>query len=373
MSKFDRYILSQLLTMFGFFALVLVSVYWVNRAVVLFDQLIASGQTASVFLELTILSLPNLIRLVLPMAVFAATIYVINRLNSESELTVMQATGISPWRLARPVFYFGMLVALMMTALTHFLVPASLVQLSERKKEITENVTARLLTEGTFLHPASGITFYIREITPAGVLKDVFLSDKRSKSKTTSYTAAEAFLVQDETGAKLVMLDGLAQTLDNRDNRLITTNFSDFSYDISALMEKDGSKKKEIKHLNTIPLMFKSHLVSEDTGIDRGRILYEAHGRVSQAFTCIVFSLVGFSVLLLGGYSRFGVWRQIIIGFVLLIFLEMMKSAFVDPVRDDATLWPLVYVPALAGALLVTGMLCFAANPFNQPRQVDPL
>ncbi|MCP4819364.1 MAG: LPS export ABC transporter permease LptF, partial [Shimia sp.] len=38
MSRFDRYILSQLLTLFGFFALVLVSVYWVNRAVVLFDS-----------------------------------------------------------------------------------------------------------------------------------------------------------------------------------------------------------------------------------------------------------------------------------------------------------------------------------------------
>ncbi len=33
MSKFDRYMLSQLMTLFGFFALILVSVYWINRAV----------------------------------------------------------------------------------------------------------------------------------------------------------------------------------------------------------------------------------------------------------------------------------------------------------------------------------------------------
>jgi hypothetical protein len=30
MSKFDRYMLSQLMMFFGFFALVLVSIYWVN-------------------------------------------------------------------------------------------------------------------------------------------------------------------------------------------------------------------------------------------------------------------------------------------------------------------------------------------------------
>ena len=39
MSRFDRYLLSQLVALFGFFALILVSVYWVNRAVGLFDRL----------------------------------------------------------------------------------------------------------------------------------------------------------------------------------------------------------------------------------------------------------------------------------------------------------------------------------------------
>ncbi|MGI9390181.1 MAG: LPS export ABC transporter permease LptF, partial [Boseongicola sp.] len=49
MGKFDKYLLAQLLWLFGFFALVLVLVYWVNRAVILFDQLIANGQSAAVF------------------------------------------------------------------------------------------------------------------------------------------------------------------------------------------------------------------------------------------------------------------------------------------------------------------------------------
>ncbi len=46
MPRIDRYILGQLLTLFGFFALVLVSVYWINRAVSLFDDLLNDGQTA---------------------------------------------------------------------------------------------------------------------------------------------------------------------------------------------------------------------------------------------------------------------------------------------------------------------------------------
>ena len=72
MARFDRYMLSQFMVFFGFFSLVLILVYWINRAVVLFDQLIADGQSATVFLEFTALSLPNIIRIVLPLSAFAA-------------------------------------------------------------------------------------------------------------------------------------------------------------------------------------------------------------------------------------------------------------------------------------------------------------
>ena len=74
MGRTDRYILSQLLVLFGFFSLVLVSIYWINRAVVLFDTLIGSGYSTLVFLEFTALSLPNVIRMALPLAEFALAI-----------------------------------------------------------------------------------------------------------------------------------------------------------------------------------------------------------------------------------------------------------------------------------------------------------
>ncbi|MDE0346978.1 MAG: LptF/LptG family permease, partial [Boseongicola sp.] len=178
--RFDRYMLAQLLMLFGFFALVLVLIYWINRAVVLFDQLIANGESAVVFLEFTALSLPNVVRLVLPVAAFAASLYVTNRLMSESELVVVQATGHSPARLIRPILIFGCIVFVMSSVLAHVLVPASQARLSERSAEIAENMTTRLLREGQFLHPAAGVTFYIREVSRIGALQDVFLFDARN-------------------------------------------------------------------------------------------------------------------------------------------------------------------------------------------------
>ncbi|MFY0619402.1 LPS export ABC transporter permease LptF [Shimia sp.] len=370
MSRFDRYILSQLLTLFGFFALILVSVYWVNRAVSLFDTLIASGQNVAVFFELSILTLPNVIRLVLPMAVFAGTVYVTNRLSSESELTVMQATGFSPWRLARPVAVFGVIAALMLSALTHFLVPASNAELTDRQKEITENVTARLLTDGTFLHPSDGVTFYIREINQDGVLRDVFLSDRRQSDRTTTYTAAEAYLVQDDTGPKLVMVDGLAQFQRQNTDTLMTTNFADFSYDISALVDPQSAPRRSIKHYPSWAIPGHMDVISEETGESVGRITQEFHARFAEPLTCLVFALIGFAMLITGSFSRFGVWRQILIAFVLLVLLETLKNAMADPVRDTPALWPLIYVPTALGFTTAIGLLYLASNPVNWRRRM---
>lgn len=91
MPQIDRYILSQFLTLFGFFALVLVSVYWINCAVSLFEQLISDGQTALVVLEFTALMLPLVISIVLPIAAFTASAYGTNRLSSESEPAILCA------------------------------------------------------------------------------------------------------------------------------------------------------------------------------------------------------------------------------------------------------------------------------------------
>ncbi|MWD26112.1 LPS export ABC transporter permease LptF [Aquicoccus sp. SCR17] len=360
--------LSQLMVLFGFFALVLVSVYWVNRAVVLFDQLIADGHSALIFLEFSALSLPKVIGIVLPMAAFAGTVYVTNRLSSESELTVMQATGFSPWRLARPVFVFGLIVALMMGILTHFLIPASLKQLQVREAEISGSVTARLLREGTFLHPTRGVTFYIRDITTEGELQDVFLSDRRRPDRPVTYTADRAYLVRDEGATRLVMVEGMAQTLSS-DGRLSTTNFDDFSYDVSSLIAEAAAPKPEIETASTWTLLSDPEAAAVLTDAPVAQVLEEAHGRFQQPLLGLGAGLIGFATLLVGGFSRFGVWRQIVGAIFLLVLVKLVESAVTEPVRSDPALWPLIYLPTVVALAITWGLLWRADHPFGLRRR----
>jgi lipopolysaccharide export system permease protein len=368
MPRFDRYLLSQLVMLFGFFALVLISVYWVNRAVRLFDQLISDGQSAWVFLEFTALSLPYVIRLVLPVAAFVATIYVTNRLSAESELAVMQATGFSPWRMARPVLWFGLIVAAMVSVLSHVLEPAARSQLAERRGEIASNVTSKFLVAGSFLHPAQAITLYIREISEDTELRDIFLSDAREPSRQTIYTAERAALVRSDTGPKLVMFDGLSQTYDPATRQLTTTRFKDWSYDIGALIGGPGERVPDMSEVATSDLLRADADLQALTRQPVAALQAEGHERFVQALLGITIPLIGFACLLIGGFSRFGLWRQIALGVFAVIVLTFLQNVAADAARQTDGRWPILYLPNLAGLTLVFFLLTLASGPRRMRR-----
>lgn len=357
MARFDRYMLSQLLVLFGFFSLILVSVYWVNRAIGLFDQLISDGQSALVFLEFTLLTLPYVILIVLPISGFVAAIYVTNRLSSDSELVVLQTAGASALRIGRPVIYFGVLVALLVAVLAHVLVPAARTELAGRSQEISKDITAQFLKEGQFLHPTTNIAVYISNITELGELEELFLEDSRDPAAVVTYTAKRAFLVRADTGPRLVMRDGLAQTFRPETGRLSTVAFVDFSYDIGALIGPSGARNRDLRELPTAVLLNPSEVDLASAYGELPDFLFEAHDRFAKSLLAIVVPLMGFATLMLGGFSRFGVWRQVLIAVVLIILVQMVSNVAEEAARKDAALFWLAYAAPAIGGLIAAALL----------------
>lgn len=371
MQRIDRYILSLLLTLFGFFALVLVSVYWINRTVSLFDDLLNDGQTALVVLEFTLLTLPIVISVTLPVAAFAASAYCANRLTGESELVAMQAAGLSPWRLARPVLVFGLLVGLLVAILAHSLVPMARARLAERETEIAENVTSRFLRPGEFQFPTDGITLFIREVANDGRLLDVFIEDSRDPKDQTTFTAEEALIVRADSGPVLVLLQGMAQNLRETggERRLSVTRFSEFSYDIGAMISARDRRGRDLRDYFTSQLLNPDRALLGATGASPDQAKAKAHERLAQPLLAPVAAVIGFAALLVGGYSRFGVWRQVFAAILLLILIQFLTNATADQTARNPELWPLHYLPALVGSAICAALLWLAAHPRPRKRQ----
>lgn len=353
----------QLLKLFGFFALVLVLLFWVNRAVTLLDWLLGDGQSVRTFLQLSILSLPAIMTNVLAIAAFATAVYVTNRLSTESELVVVQASGYSPYRLARATLVFAGVVTLMLGMLVHVLAPMASHELNLQRDDITRDVSARLLNEGTFVHPTDGVTFYVREITPAGELLDVYLSDSRSGSERNNFHASRALIVKEDQGPMLLMFDGMAQTLRVEDQRLAVTRFDSFAYSLSGFISLDDDQSRGRRAVPSLEILTDTARIARETGDSPERLFAEVHSRNGEALLALGATLIGFATLVVGGFSRFGLWRQVIFAVVLLVVVKTVDNSVASTVNGAPSLGFLFYVPPALAILIGYALLWKAAHP----------
>jgi len=357
LGRFDRYILSQLFRVFGFFALVLVGIYWINRAVILLERYLAEGQGGGLVLQLTLLSVPTIMVFVLPVAGFAAATYVTNRLHSDSELVVIQATGYSVFRLVRPFLVFGLLLALLLSVLAHLVVPASQRHLEDVETRLREAISARLIVPGTFQSPTPGVTVYVREVDPDGALRGLLVRDRREIGRDTTYNANRALLVRNPDGPRLVMLDGMAQTLHLPERRLSTTDFTDFTVGLGDVVDAPAQRRLDHRELPTPALLAATPELSALTGRSVEYLVREGHLRIAQATLAVGAVIVGYAALMVGGFSRFGLWRQIVSAVLLVVLTKILDNAAVDAAKNSAGAWPLVYVSTVFAGVVCVGLL----------------
>lgn len=357
------------MALFGFFSLVLVSVYWVNQAARLFDSLIADGQNVSVFLEFSALTLPWIVQLILPVSAFVATLYIFNRMISESELVVLQTAGLSALRLLRPVFIYGCLLALLLAVLVNILAPTARAQFTQRQAEVQDDLTGRFLRAGAFIHPAAGLTVYIREISELGEFRDLFLQDASTPGVEVTYTANTALLVRSDDGPRLIMFDGVAQTLDLDTGRLATISFSDFTYAVGTLAGAD-TRRIDVRELPTPLLLRADETVATALNLPLSHLVFEGHDRIAQSLFVIFVPLIGAASLMLGSFSRFGVWKQILVAVGLVLPMQIVRNAGEAAVRADVEAWPMAYAQPASAAVAAALMVALAMRRSTRWRSV---
>ena len=110
--RITRYLVVQIATAVAFIVVSLTCVIWLSQSLRFVDLIVNRGLPILTFLQLTVMLMPTWLSVVLPIAAFAATVFVYNRLTNDREMVVMSAAGISPTRLARP----ALLIAVLTTA-----------------------------------------------------------------------------------------------------------------------------------------------------------------------------------------------------------------------------------------------------------------
>ena len=116
-------------TTLGAFLLILISltaVIWLATALRDLDLMTSQGQTLLVFIGITSLVIPQLVLVIAPIALMIAAAHVLNKLANDSELIVMNAAGMSPWRMFRAFLAVAGVVSVLVLVLSAYVSPKCL-------------------------------------------------------------------------------------------------------------------------------------------------------------------------------------------------------------------------------------------------------
>ncbi len=224
MSQIERYIFRIALGAFLACLIGLTGTIWVTQALRELDLVTAKGQTLLVFLFITGLSLPTLITVIAPVALFIACVYALNKLNGDSELIVMSAAGMAPRRILRPFLTLALTVSIVTAFLTIQVMPSSFQELRDVLTRVRGDFVANVVKEGQFTALDSGITFHFRERGPDGSLQGLFIQDKRDPGKAVVYLAERGRVAEADGQTYLVLEKGSIhrQQKDSRDSSIVS-------------------------------------------------------------------------------------------------------------------------------------------------------
>ncbi len=220
----------------GAFLITLVSltvVIWFTQAMRDFDLITSQRQTLLVFVGITGLIVPLLVMMIAPIALMMASAHVLNKLSSDSEIIVMNAAGVSPWRLVMPFLAAACVVSCLVAAIAAYISPRSLRELRDWAAQVRADILTNIVQPGRFTTVGGDLTFHIADRRPDGLLIGIFVDDRRDPNLHATYLAEQGEIVHNGDRSFLVLQGGSIQRLEagQRDPRIVT--FDRYAFDLS--------------------------------------------------------------------------------------------------------------------------------------------
>lgn len=204
----DRYILESHIAPY-FFSLSVISFIFIMDFIIRWiGKFIANGVRPQVVLEFFVLSLGHMFALIIPMAVMPATLMAFGQFASENEITAMRSSGISIYRMMKPVVLATALLSIAMIFYNNFLLPESNHRLANLMMDIGRMKPTLEIKENIFSDAIDGYTILVREKNDrTGEIKGVQIFDRKAKPAKTIIAAGGRMNYNEREGVLRFELD----------------------------------------------------------------------------------------------------------------------------------------------------------------------
>ncbi len=340
MKLYSRYLLTKTAATFVGFLAILVCLIWFSRAISLVKFVTENGVKISQFLYLFVLILPWLLLFIIPISLFAAILMTYNRLISNNEITLLKNSGLTKLQICRPIAGLTFACSALCFLISFYFMPYANQQLRLMRYDFRNNYASLAFNPQTF-ETLNNLTIYARNRDKNNNLFGILLHDERSQKYSATITAKKGSIATEEGTVLLHMEDGTLQKFDRLTSKSEILNFDNYVFNLTENNQDHRAPRWNAKE------RFFDDLIEPEPDTDHillEKFRAEIHQRITFPLFPIIFSLIAFSCILHGQFSRRGNLRNVVAAiFGATLFLASTLS-ICDLIASSAGCIPLLYL-----------------------------
>jgi len=283
---------------------------------------------------------PYLLIYTLPIAALTAVLMSLGRLSSDNEIVAIKASGINLFTLILPLLILGLILSLILVLFNDRVIPYAHYETRKTLIDVGIKNPTAALEPGVFINSFEKYILFIYHIDQ-NKLSNIRIYEPRGEGKPTRTIVAkqgEFIAIPEQKIVKLKLINGTSDEPDpDNPNVFYKLNFKTYFMTLNLAHAQDkNSIEKKPKDMTIQELQNEISKLRKE-GIDPHPLETQVQQKISLAFACFVFILLGTSLAIVTRRREksinFGI-AFIIVGlyYILLMGCEALSlEGYADP------------------------------------------
>ena len=299
----SRYLIGAILPYFIFSWLLLSVILFVQQAARFADIFFSANIPTQLVWQLTLALVPNVIAFTCPMAVLVGVIIGLSKMQSDSELVAIRASGVGNIQITLPVLIIGVFLSVFAFFINLYGVPLAARIVRQVAIQTAIYKLESPIEPGVFNTEIAGYTIYVKDgDIEKGQWKNIFVHNEDEKSGTVRLVTSRNGRI-DSSGelSELVLENAVATTFNKSpgQSKFVSERIGDVRFAIKTrrgeLIQKLSSTELTPEELGLAQL---SEYANNKDGAERteAQILWQR--RIVLSITPLIFCLLGTALIL---------------------------------------------------------------------------
>ena len=298
---------------------------WLSQALRNLEILSSDNVTIASYFFYTLLLIPKLSMITIPISIFLGIIFAINKLRLDSELIVFGSTGNSNRDiLFKPLTIIAIFFFVLILLLSVYLVPLSSAEIRSKITEIrSSNISASILKEKRFITPDNNLTVFFKEVQDQNVY-GLLLHDRSEKNNVKTYVAKKGYLDNSNKNSSIYLYQGTMQIYNEEENKITEIDFDSYSINLKNF-EKTADGFLYADEKPTYEL-FNKVLIKSNSNEEFG-VLHNRFIKAFYLFSLVFLPLVIFKLIKKPDDNSLFIISTVVIIGILIKFIEITMES----------------------------------------------